>query len=77
MSEESELFIHQLQSELTQVIVEIGKQYTDITSQQQMADYLEVLIESLKYFHERGNYGRMAYDIYKAIDFLPSAFPIK
>ena len=73
MSEESELFIHQLQSELTQVIVEIGKQYTDITSQQQMADYLE----SLKYFHERGNYGRMAYDIYKAIDFLPSAFPIK
>jgi len=77
VNEEAELFIHELQSELTHIIQQIGQQHTDIISQQQMSDYLGVLIDSLKYFHQRGNYGRMAYDLYKAIEFLPSAFPIK
>lgn len=77
MSEEAELFIHKLQAELTHIVEQIGRQHTDIISQQQMSDYLGVLIDSLKYFHERGDYKRMAYDLCNAINFLPSAFPIK
>ena len=49
MSEEAELFIHKLQSELTHIVEQIGRQHTDIISQQQMSDYLGVLIDSLKY----------------------------
>tara|TARA_B100002019_G_scaffold293499_1_gene321550 strand:- start:1480 stop:1713 length:234 start_codon:yes stop_codon:yes gene_type:complete len=75
VSEEAEAYIHKLQSELTQIIQKICKSYDDVMSQEQVNEYLGYLIESLEYFHKRGNYQRMAYDLRNAINFLPSAFP--
>jgi hypothetical protein len=76
VSEEAEAHIHRLQSELTQIVQKICKSHNDVMSQEQVNEYLGNLIESLKYFHQRGDYQRMAYDLQNAINFLPSAFPI-
>lgn len=76
MNEEGELRIHLLQEELTQVLEAIHRKHKDLTSMEQVGEYLGLLIESLKFFHERGDYARMEYDLSYAIAFLPTAFPI-
>lgn len=76
MNEENELKIHILQSELTQVLEQIRAKHDDLTSQEQMHDYLTHLISSLQFFHQRGDYKRMEYDLCYALAFLPTAFPI-
>ncbi len=76
MSEDQELRIHLLKEELTQVLEAIHEKHNDILSQNQVGEYLGLLIESLKFFHERGDYKRMEYDLAYAIAFLPTAFPI-
>lgn len=76
MNEESELRIHLLQEELTQVLEAIQRKHDDLTSINQVGEYLGLLIESLKFFHEQKNYKRMEYDLSYAIAFLPTAFPI-
>ena len=77
MSEEQELKVHILQSELTQIIQQIVNQYTDTMSHEQINDYLGNLISSLQFFQSQGNYDRMIYDLKHTISFLPSAFPIQ
>ncbi len=77
MSEEQELKVHILQSELTQIIQQIVNQYTDTMSHEQINDYLGNLISSLQFFQSQGNYDRMIYDLKSTISFLPSAFPIQ
>ena len=76
MNEENELRIHLLQEELTQVLDAIHRVHNDILSMEQVRDYLGTLIETLKFFHDRGDYKRMEYDLTYAIAFLPTAFPI-
>lgn len=77
MSEEQELKVHILQSELTQIIQKIVNQYSDTMSHEQINDYLGNLISSLEFFQSQGNYDRMIYDLKSTISFLPSAFPIQ
>jgi len=77
VSEEQELKVHILQSELTQIIQQIVNQYTDTMSHEQINDYLGNLISSLQFFQSQGNYDRMIYDLKSTISFLPSAFPIQ
>ena len=77
MSEEQELKVHILQSELTQIIQKIVNQYSDTMSHEQINDYLGNLISSLEFFQSQGNYDRMIYDLKHTISFLPSAFPIQ
>jgi len=77
VSEEQELKVHILQSELTQIIQQIVNQYTDTMSHEQINDYLGNLISSLQFFQSQGNYDRMIYDLKHTISFLPSAFPIQ
>ena len=76
MNEEKELRIHILQQELTQVLETIHRKHNDLTSMEQIREYLGLLIDSLKFFHERGDYTRMEYDLSYAIAFLPTAFPV-
>jgi hypothetical protein len=76
VNEEGELRIHLLQEELTQILEAIHRKHNDLMSMEQVGEYLGLLIESLKFFHERGDYARMEYDLSYAIAFLPSAFPI-
>lgn len=76
MNEEHELRIHLLKEELTQVLESISEKHNDPTSQEQVGEYLGLLIETLKFFNEQGNHSRMEYDLAYAIAFLPSAFPI-
>lgn len=76
MNEENELRIHLLKEELTQVLEAIQEKYSDLTAQEQVGEYLGILIDSLKFFHKDKNYERMEYDLSYAIAFLPSAFPI-
>ena len=76
MNEEQELQIHILQQELTQILERISKVHDDLTSQEQVRDYLADLISTLGFFHQRKNYFRMKYDLAHAIAFLPKAFPI-
>ena len=76
MNEEQELQIHILQQELTQILETINSKHDDLTSMEQIGEYLGLLIDSLKFFHDQGNYSRMKYDLAYAIAFLPKAFPI-
>ena len=76
MNEEHELRIHLLKEELTQVLEAISEKHKDILSQTQVGEYLGMLVESLKFFHERKEYRRMEYVLAYAIAFLPTAFPI-
>jgi hypothetical protein len=76
VNEEHELRIHLLKEELTQVLEAISEKHNHIIAQEQVGEYLGMLIESLKFFHEQGNWQRMEYDLAYAIAFLPSAFPI-
>ena len=76
MNEEKELKIHILQSELTQVLERIRAKHDDITSLDQIHEYLTHLINTLQFFHKQGNYERMEYDLCNALAFLPLAFPI-
>jgi len=76
VNEENELRIHLLQEELTQVLEAIQRKHSDLMSMEQVSEYLGLLIESLKFFHDQKNYKRMEYDLSYAIAFLPTAFPI-
>ena len=76
MNEEKELKIHILQSELTQVLERIRAKHDDVSSLDQMHEYLTHLISTLQFFHQKGNYERMEYDLCHALAFLPLAFPI-
>lgn len=76
MNEDNELRIHILQQELTQVLEVIHRKHNDLVSMEQIGEYLGLLINSLKFFHEQKNYRRMEYDLSYAIAFLPTAFPV-
>tara|TARA_B100000212_G_scaffold201295_1_gene151822 strand:- start:2382 stop:2639 length:258 start_codon:yes stop_codon:yes gene_type:complete len=75
-NEENELKIHILQSELTQVLERIKAKHDDLNSMEQVHEYLSHLINTLQFFHQRGDYKRMEYDLCHALAFLPMAFPI-
>jgi hypothetical protein len=76
VNEEQELKIHILQSELTQILERIKSVHDDLTSQEQVHEYLTHLINTLQFFHKKQDYKRMEYDLAYAIVFLPLAFPI-
>lgn len=77
MNPEAQLKVHLLELELKQIIENILSKYKeDDFTYNQLNEYLEHLVETLKFFNKQGNYDRMQYDLCHAIAFLPLAFPI-
>jgi len=74
---EPQLKVHLLELELKQIIENILSKYKDDDfTYEQLNEYLEHLVETLKFFSKQGDYDRMQYDLSHAIAFLPLAFPI-